>query len=363
MTRRYQTGGSAAETTGQRALLARAKGMLLGGVIAATAVFGGTLSASAEKVVFAAGAPNALHDILIHLANSAGYFADEGLEPEIVYVNNGAGLTSAIIGGSADLATQGVTQVLRANSKGGDIVAVSRAFDIVPFTIVVSTEAIAKNGIEDSMTLDEKIARLKGLSIAVTSPGSTIDGILRGLLKNRGIDPDASLTIPAMNGPAMYGALENKLVDGFVYGSPWVEMVEKNGLGKAIYDPFANDVPEFSGVIYKVICTSRQTLKNKPHVVEGTVRALIKADKLMQSDLPKAMELLRPTYSDWDQAEFEMLISKYSQGVPKDMAITQDTVTKALAYMNLTESTPIGDVPFDAAVDASVVDGILKAMN
>ena len=317
-------------------------------------------AASAEKVVIAAGSKGP-YDAIIYVAQEAGYFAEEGLEPEIVYVNNGAGLTSAIMGGSADLATQGITQILRATAQGGDIIALSRAFDVQPFPIVVSYEAMKKNGIEDAMSVDDKLVRLKGLTIGATSPGSTTDGVLRGLLKNRGVNPDSEISIQYMNASSLYGAFENKLLDGFVFGAPWSEAAEANGLGKAIFDPFSGEVPEIDGVIYKVICTSSATLAAKPDLIKRSMRALIRAMDLIHTNPEEARKVMRPVFAEMSDDAYNLMFDKYMVGVPANPELTPDHVIRALDYMVLTESTEVVPVPFEKAVNPAVVAELVAA--
>src|SRR6185436_1242100 len=104
---------------------------------------------------------------------------------------------------------------IKANAEGGNVAAIANLFSILDLHVVISKEAMAKSGIVQSMPVDEKIRRMKGLRIGITSPGSTTDTTARTLFKARGMDPDQTVQLlPLGGGSNMLAALEKGAADG-----------------------------------------------------------------------------------------------------------------------------------------------------
>jgi NitT/TauT family transport system substrate-binding protein len=81
--------------------------------------------------------------------------------------------------------------------------------------VALSNEAIEKVGITPDMKIDEKIKRMQGLKIGMSSSGSSTDTLIRALFLARGYDPDKVVNLqPLGNGAALLDAFEKKLIDG-----------------------------------------------------------------------------------------------------------------------------------------------------
>lgn len=169
-----------------------------------------TMAQPLKKITIALGG-DGLQISAIHIPLAAGFFKEEGLEVELVDVNSGPRQVAAIMGGSALFGPLGFIQVIKANAEGGTLAAAANLFSVLDLHLVLSKEAIAKTGITNAMPVDEKIRRMKGLRIGITSPGSTTDTMARTLFKARGMDPDQTVQLqPLGGGSNMLAALEKR---------------------------------------------------------------------------------------------------------------------------------------------------------
>ena len=85
------------------------------------------------------------------------------------------------------------------------------------------------------MPIDEKIKRMQGLKIGMSSSGSSTDALIRSLFLARGYDPDKVVNLQPLGngpGPARCWFFEKKLIDGVVWPSPVPEIIEYRGLGR-----------------------------------------------------------------------------------------------------------------------------------
>ena len=206
-----------------------------------------------------------LHYYPVYVARGGDFFAKQGIEPDWVNLAAGPRQIAALVGGSADMLAISLIQVIKARAEGNDVVVLGSTFDVYGVKVALSNEAIAKTGITPDMKIDEKIKRMQGLKIGMSSSGRSTDTLIRALFLARGYDPDKVVNLqPLGNGAALLAAFEKKLIDGLVWPSPIPEIIEHRRLGKTVVDPFSGEVPELNNVPYLVLATSRQTLEKKP---------------------------------------------------------------------------------------------------
>jgi len=284
-----------------------------------------------------------------HLTAGGGFFKAEGLEVESVDVGSGPRQAAALMGGSSEFTLLGFIHVLKSIAQGGNLVALAPGLNLLDIQLVLSNEAMQKTGITPAMPVDERVKRLKGLRISITSPGSTTDTWTRSLLKARGYDPDTYITIqPLAGGNPMLAALAKKATDGFSWGPPQSHMAVAQGIGQLAIDPFTDTVPEIAGVPYVVIITSRDTLKNKPEILRAAVRAYTKAMKFAREQPDAARQIVRKDFPDIDEKIFDVSWGNYRKALPTSPMISRETFEKTQAWLNITQPKPIS-IPYETA--------------
>jgi len=303
---------------------------------------------AATKVTSALGGDGFIF-VLHHLALDAGLFASEGLDVESVDVGSGPRQAAALMGGSSEFTSLGFTHVLKSIAQGGNLVALAPALSLMAIQLVLSNAAMQKAGIAKTMPVDERVKRLKGLKISITTPGSTTDTWLRSLVKARGYDPDSFLVIqPLAGGNPMLAAVAKQATEGFAWGPPQSHMAVQQGVGQIAVDPFTDTIPEIQGVPYVVIITSRDTLERKPEVLRGAVRAYTKAMKFAQEQPAAARAIMRKAFPDIDEPIFEAAWASYIKAIPTSPMISRETFEKTQAWLNITAPKPV-KVPYETA--------------
>jgi NitT/TauT family transport system substrate-binding protein len=305
-------------------------------------------------------AGKALGFIIQYVAIGGGLYKEEGIDPEIVYVASGTRQAAAAMGGSADITQVGLPHGLEAVAHGGTLVAIGTGFDKYPIALVLTNDAIKRMGITPAMSLDEKIKRLHGLRIGITSPGSSTDEFMRTIMQVRGMDPATAVRLqPIGIGAPMVAATEGGSIDGFAFMSPFTDMIVSKGEGEIIADPMQDNVPEYKDVPYQVILTSRGTLETKRPLLLATERALTKAMKLCRDKPQEAKRIVRAFVTDSSDADYSAAFDTYLKGVPTTPVISRAQVANTLKMVNLAEKTPI-DPPFDKVVDNSLAEQAAK---
>ncbi|MGE5200735.1 MAG: ABC transporter substrate-binding protein [Acidobacteriota bacterium] len=294
-----------------------------------------------EKVSFAMGA-GAFYFTVHYVAEAGGLYAAEGLTLDSVNVSSGPRQTAAVMGGAADAAPLGLQLVVQAAQHAGNIVAVCAGYNILPMSILLSNDAIARNGIALTMSTDEKVKRLRGLKIGITTPGSGTDDMVRALLRKRGMDPDRDVTIqPLVNAEGMLAALERGATDGFCFTSPILELAVSRKLGQIVLEPLNGDVPEANNVPYIILSTNHEAIANKRPMLLAMVRCWTKAMDLVRADPAEASKLVHRYFPDVEQSIYDAAYKIYQQGVPTTPMVTAEQTENVVNFMKISKGVPV----------------------
>jgi NitT/TauT family transport system substrate-binding protein len=300
--------------------------------------------------------------IMQYVAMGAGYYKDEGLEPDIVDVSSGTRQAAAVMGGSADFTQLGLPHTLRAVARGGDLVAIGSGFDKYPIALVISKTAAQRLRITDAMPPDEKIRRLHDLTIGITSPGSSTDEFMRTIMTVRGMDPDKDVRLqPIGIGAPMVAAMQQGSTDGFAFMSPFTDIAVSRGIGMVVADPMQGNLPEYQDVPYQVITTSRKTIEARRPILLASERAMTRAMLLCHDHPDQAKRIVREYFKEVGDADFNVAFDTYVKAVPSTPVVTQVQVANTLKMLNLSEKTPLGPT-FDQVTDMTMAQEAAKAL-
>jgi NitT/TauT family transport system substrate-binding protein len=326
--------------------------IVTGLLLAAAIVLPGIASAQQklDKLTITSGG-DGMHYFPFYVARGGGFFAKEGIDAEWVNVNSGTRQAASIMGGSADMTPMAFFHVIKARGEGADFVAIGDVFDVYGMTIVLSNEAIERKGIKLDMPIDEKVKRLEGLKIGISSPGSSTDALIRSVLVARNYDPDKTVSlVPFGAGTSILAGFEKKLTDGVVYVAPIPEIIEQKGLGKSVINPFKKDVPELVNVPFVVTVTSRATLEKKPDLMRRAMRALAKAADFAQKNPEETAKIVRPFFPDLEESLFKQVVETYRKASAPSPVLTREQVEKTVAWMNIGAKTKVS-AKFEDVVD------------
>lgn len=343
--------------------ISQTRRFVLGGLACGAAAFPAvrTAAQASNKVVLTMGG-DGFQFVTQHLALRGGFFREEGLEAEMLDVGSGPRQVAALMNGSSAFSSLGMIHVIKANAEGAELVAVSTEFDVIDIQLVLSNAAIAKAGITPGMGTDETVRRLKGLRIAISSPGSTTDTYVRNLLRARKLDPDKELEIrPIGGGSNMLAALEQGAVDGFAWGAPQAQVAALRGLGKSVINPFDGGVPEVAGMPYLVIVTSRATFDRHPETIRKGVRAMARAIRFAATKPDEAKAALRQQFPTVDAAIFDAAWEQYRKGIPRSVTISREQFDTTQQWLALAGPKPA--VAYEKAVStryAAEADALIK---
>jgi len=245
-------------------------------VLLAVLVSGGApASRAAEKVTVGVGGVALMVYLPTALAKAKGYFAEEGLDVEILDIKGGGSqAASALIGGSVDFSANAIDHAIKARTRGKDLIAVHSHVRLPVMGLVVANKY--KGEIKS-------IADLKGRPLGVTSPGSQTHMVLGYLLVKSGVKAD-EVKIVGAGGNTMPLALEKDSVHAGMMVDPFFTVFLKQGKGYALVDMFTTKgtVEAMGGEVQgTTLLTRPDVIARRPATVQKMVNALVRANKLI----------------------------------------------------------------------------------
>lgn len=260
----------------------------------------------------------------LYIAEEKGFFADEGLDVEVIISGGGSKVMAAVIGGSVEFGGTTLGNVMQATEKGQDIQIFASLMNQYASNVVINKDIAEEKGVDENSTLSEKIQALKGLKIAITSPGSSSDKLVRHLLEMEGIAPDKEVElVPLGKSDAVVPAFKNKQIDAFAFSSPTSEIaINENGL--MLLNLSQGEVKDLDGFLYTGLVAKKELIESKPELVEKMTRAVAKAEEFIKNDKEGAREILKKSFSEIDGEVFDLAFENNYPAFATSPIITQE---------------------------------------
>lgn len=220
----------------------------------------------------------------LYTAVQKHFFADEGLDAKILTFQGGGAAGQAFVAGGIDLCLCSFDHVLKLQSRGFDAVAIGGIEEYNAYALINKKGHIAGG-----------LKGLRGKKVGITSPGSSTDITVRYELKKAGVDiKDVSL-VSVGTAASMKAALEHGELDaGMVIGGILVEMLN---------EPNWEILVDFRTQRYplEVVIARRDWLKDNPETARRFLKALVRAESLLQKDPAAADEMTGVMFPKMDQ--------------------------------------------------------------
>ena len=292
--------------------MGKTRGQLVGVVIlvVALALGAGPSAWAAEKVTVGIGGVGLMVYLPTVLAKTKGYFADEGLDVEILDIKGGGSqAASALIGGSVDFSANAIDHAIKAKAQGKDLLAVHSHVRLAPMGLVVANKY--KGEIKS-------IADLKGRPLGVTSPGSQTHMVLGYLLAKNGVKADEVKIIGA-GGNTMPLAIEKDTVHAGVLVDPFFTVFLKQGKGYALVDMFTTKgtIEAMGGEVQgTTLLTRPDVVAKRPATVQKMVNALVRANKFIVGSSGAELASDAPQGDQWRPRALRRVVRALARGLP-----------------------------------------------
>jgi NitT/TauT family transport system substrate-binding protein len=272
------------------------------------------------------------------IAIAKGFFKDQGLNVEQIFVRGGPTAIAALISGNVDFGSIGGAQApIRSNARGLDLQILASLSNYTNYTLL---------GGKDTKSIEE----LRGKIIGVTGAGAYSDFAIRIFLKRHNLDPDRDVTLRAIGGTALRAiALER----GVISAAPFTAEDTIRLLDKGY--PMIVNLNEALRIPQSILVTRGEMLQKYPETSKRFLKAMILGMQVAKHNKKEAIQIGVASGLPGDPELIQRSYDLFSPGYAADLSVAQDGI-----QIMLDEDIRAGVVDKKFTLDRVVNERILK---
>ena len=251
----------------------------------------------------------------MYVAMEEGYFAEEGIDLELVTAFGADKVTTAVISGEADIAFMGSESTIYVYNQNAD----DYLINFAQLTQRAGNFMVAREPMDNFDWKD-----LKGSYVLGGRKGGMPQMVFEYVLKKHGIDPKKDLTIDqSIDFGSTAAAFSGGKGDFTVEFEPSATALETENAGYVVAS-----LGEASGYVpYTAFSVKKSYLYDNPEIVEAFTRALQKGMDFCNTHTPEEIaQVIQPQFAETDLEQITTIVKRYyDQNTWKeDLIFTQD---------------------------------------
>ena len=282
-------------------------------------------------------------DMPFIIARDRGYFREEGLEPELIFIK-AAQTIPAMLAGGIDLGTATGTAIVAAIS-GIDVRVVFAMSDKPSFDLIALP----------SIT---NLQQMRGKKLGITAFGALAETLAREIFLANKVPQEQVTFLPLGTSDVLYVALKAGTIDATMLQIPQNFLAVDEGFRK-----LASGV-DYYRAVQGGLTTTKATVTERPELVTKTIRATQRALRLIRSDRKFATEFIKGPYLDLGKdrnrhAErvYDAAVQYYLQSGAVDEKLQREMIAIAAQRIKPKELAPPERV-FDFSFAQKVADSL-----
>lgn len=237
-----------------------------------------------------------------YVALELGYFADEGINLELITGFGADKVMTAVLSGDAQIGFMGSESSIYAYNGGANDYVVNFA----QLTQRAGNFLVAREEMPDFKWED-----LKGKYVLGGRKGGMPEMVFEYVLKQQGIDPATDLTIDqSIDFGSTAAAFSGGQGDFTIEFEPAATALEKEGVGFVV----ASLGVDSGYVPYTSYCAKASYIEAHPELIQGFTNALQKGMDYVNSHTPEEIaQVIAPQFPDSDAETIAIIVNRYAQ--------------------------------------------------
>lgn len=216
-------------------------------------------------------------DMPFIVARDRGYFREEGLEPELIFMK-AAQTIPAMLAGGIDFGTATGTAVAAAVN-GVDVRIVFALTDKPSFDLLAAPNIAT-------------LQQMRGKKLGITAFGALAEILARQIFIAQKIPPEQVTFLPLGTSDVLYIALKAGTIDATMLQIPQTFLAQDEGFRK-----LASGADVYRAV-QGGLTTTKATISERPELVTKMIRATQRSLRLIRGDRKYAVEFIKGPYLD-----------------------------------------------------------------
>lgn len=293
-----------------------------------------------------------------YIAAELGYFADEGLDVEIVVTRGGGPDVQAVLAGDAAFTINDGAQILPAVAKGLPLTCLMATLDRNIINVSMLKDTAEQLSVGPESPIEDKLAALAGLNIGITRPGSLTWQLARFNLNTAGLDPETGATIVGLGGgPAVAAGLQNGDVDAIYISVPLGERVVHSGQAITLIDNANGEDPNLPNFMMEGLWAKPDFVAENPNTCRAVIRALSRASEfVLDENVGDVSAALTSTFGALGEEVLAIGVNKVKAAVSRSRVFDQTMLdhTQKVLLLNKALETPF---EIDSLFDPRFLEG------
>ncbi|HEY4141717.1 MAG TPA: ABC transporter substrate-binding protein [Pseudolabrys sp.] len=268
----------------------------------------------------------------LYVAKREKLFEKYGLEADISFVQGGPLALQAALTKQADVAVVSYEHILTSAVQGKQVVAF---FNIAnrPVNNVIGNDKLMAGA--EKLSVEDKIKRLKGMRVAMPSAGGSGEKMLTVLAKKYGLTLPGDITSVYLGAeaPSYVAAFQRDLIDAALPFEPAGVLVQQSGKGKIFLNMMNGEVPEVRDILFMVLATHPDNIKEKPELLRKVAAVFTDAVKILKNDPKKGKALMALEYPSMTPETNDEAYNIVSQIWTKDGKMTEAQARATFNYL------------------------------
>jgi len=298
--------------------------------LATLALAPGAVAQALEKprLTIGVGGKPLLYYLPLTIAETRGFFREEGLQVETNDFGGGSRALQALLGGSVDLVTGAYEHTIRMQTKGQDVRAVLELGRFPGIVLAVRKDRAAQI---------KGPADLKGAKIGVTAPGSSTNFFVNFLMARAGANPKDAAFVGVGTGLSAIAAMKRGEIDAISNLDPVISKLETDGDIVVMADTRteAGTKAIFGGANPAAVVYMRNDfIERNPNTTQAIVNAFHKALRWIATASPDEIAKSVPeTYYLGDRELYVRAVKASLETYSRDGIIRLDGMKSALGML------------------------------
>ena len=274
----------------------------------------------------------------VRIAMVKGYFKEQGITIEPVFIRGGPAAMAALMSGDVDFGSIGGAQaVIRARARGSDVSIIGSTSNHIDYLV------IGRKGTKN-------VADLRGKIIGVTGAGAFSEFAMRLFFKKNNIDPDKDLILRAVGNTTMRAAALEK---GLIAAAPFSPLDAVRLIDEGF--PLISNMSESLAIPENVFIARDEVLKKYPETSKRFLKAVVLGIHLARNNKKEAIQAGYAAGLKGDPEIVNKAYDLYGPGYTADLTIAVDGIQNILD-----DEIRSGNVDKTMTVDRVIDDRILK---
>lgn len=255
---------------------------------------------------------------------AAGFFAEEGLDVELVYTRGGSAALQALNGGAVEYAATSFDAALNAFASGADIVRFATTGRLPLFALATSVEGA------ETIT---RVSDLEGRVLGVSALGNADHAFLMYLLERAGVDSNSVEF--ATVGTNLYDALRLGQLDAGMVQEPALSLLQERGARVLVNGMDIDDANEYLGGPYEFmgVAVRREEVDERREEMQRLARALAKGLVYVQEAEPEELveALPREIITGGDRETVAASLARYRESLyPREVELDLEAMQRVI---------------------------------